>query len=266
MALLADGLCARSVVVRGETLVVPLTAEQAGHAREALAKEVYARLFRWLVGRVNASTAAVHAHAQQGRKEAVGRVALLDIFGFECFPHNSFEQLLINYANGEDRPWTIGQSVDLLIDCLAYARVIPPSSTTITHDRAAAAAVHPGRVQGGAGGVRRGGRPLGARGLRGSSVMDVCVCLRVACVMVCCVVRLKRESTFHPLEPPPKPTGQRRDPGPAGGADGRDLSPERGGLAAQGVGRRLRVQAVGSTRRPPRAGARVRGWVGLTVD
>lgn len=122
MALLADGLCARAVVVRGETLVVPLTVEQAGHARDALAKEVYARLFRWLVGRVNASTAAVHAHAK-GRKEAVGRVALLDIFGFECFPHNSFEQLLINYANGEDRRRMIGQSVDLLIDCLAYTRV-----------------------------------------------------------------------------------------------------------------------------------------------
>ena len=62
-------------------------------ARDALAKALYAALFGSLVARVNASLAA-------GRGGARGTaLSILDIYGFECFPANSFEQLMINYAN-----------------------------------------------------------------------------------------------------------------------------------------------------------------------
>lgn len=62
-------------------------------ARDALAKALYAALFASLVARVNASLAA-------GRGGASGTsLSILDIYGFECFPANSFEQLMINCAN-----------------------------------------------------------------------------------------------------------------------------------------------------------------------
>ena len=70
-----------------------LRRDAAADARDALAKALYAALFKSLVARVNASLAA-------GREGASGTsLSILDIYGFECFPANSFEQLMINYAN-----------------------------------------------------------------------------------------------------------------------------------------------------------------------
>ena len=53
---------------------------------------MYAALFRWLVTRVNAFLAV-------GKKVSGTSLSILDIYGFECFMENSFEQLCINYAN-----------------------------------------------------------------------------------------------------------------------------------------------------------------------
>jgi hypothetical protein len=75
---------------------VPITVSQANDARDALAKELYSRIFTWLVAKINASTAA----PPNPRAAAPpGTIGLLDIFGFESFQINRFEQLLINYAN-----------------------------------------------------------------------------------------------------------------------------------------------------------------------
>lgn len=60
-------------------------------SRDALAKEIYNRLFDWLVKRVNSSMD--HAYAM------TKSVGVLDIFGFEVLDSNSFEQMCINYAN-----------------------------------------------------------------------------------------------------------------------------------------------------------------------
>lgn len=75
-----------------ERIAVDLTLEAANEARDALAKALYAALFGWLVAKVNATL-----HPKQ--KGADLRLSILDIYGFECFPENSFEQLCINYAN-----------------------------------------------------------------------------------------------------------------------------------------------------------------------
>lgn len=76
---------------RGSIIMIRLSPKQAGAARDALAKALYGGLFDYLVRRVNES---LHSDAAQ-----TSSIGVLDIFGFEVFRHNSFEQLCINYAN-----------------------------------------------------------------------------------------------------------------------------------------------------------------------
>ncbi|CAK9003425.1 High molecular weight form of myosin-1 (High molecular weight form of myosin I) (HMWMI) [Durusdinium trenchii] len=64
---------------------------KAADARDALAKQIYASLFDWLIERINKSL------GQQ--KNFSHNIGVLDIFGFESFEINSFEQLCINYCN-----------------------------------------------------------------------------------------------------------------------------------------------------------------------
>lgn len=60
-------------------------------ARDALAKHIYSQLFNWVVDEINKS---LEFHGQ--RQSFIG---VLDIYGFETFETNSFEQFCINYAN-----------------------------------------------------------------------------------------------------------------------------------------------------------------------
>ncbi|KAJ0409283.1 hypothetical protein P43SY_006780 [Pythium insidiosum] len=92
---LCQKLCSRTVRARQEVYSVPLSALQAGNNRDALAKELYARLFAYLVRRVNNSI----GHSQAGKLPSYLHIDLLDIFGFESFGKNSFEQFCINFAN-----------------------------------------------------------------------------------------------------------------------------------------------------------------------
>ncbi|OZJ01921.1 Myosin-1, partial [Bifiguratus adelaidae] len=76
---------------RGSIYDVPLNIVQATAVRDALAKAIYNNLFEWIVARVN------QALVQRGASKYV--VGVLDIYGFEIFDENSFEQLCINYVN-----------------------------------------------------------------------------------------------------------------------------------------------------------------------
>lgn len=76
---------------RGSIYDVPLNPTQALAVRDALSKAVYNNLFDWIVQRVNASLKARGTVAQS--------IGILDIYGFEIFERNSFEQLCINYVN-----------------------------------------------------------------------------------------------------------------------------------------------------------------------
>ncbi|KAI9845961.1 MAG: class II myosin [Thelocarpon superellum] len=76
---------------RGSVYEVPLNPTQATAVRDALAKAVYYNLFDWIVTRVNVSLQARGVPAQS--------IGILDIYGFEIFERNSFEQLCINYVN-----------------------------------------------------------------------------------------------------------------------------------------------------------------------
>ena len=76
---------------RGSVYDVPLNGTQANAVRDALAKAIYNNLFDWIVERVNASL-----RARGAPEHSIG---ILDIYGFEIFERNSFEQLCINYVN-----------------------------------------------------------------------------------------------------------------------------------------------------------------------
>ncbi len=81
-------------------VTVYLTAEQANHSRDALAKAIYAALFQWIVQRTNKAMGNEPTGQQTSMTTGEDAfIGLLDIFGFESFKDNFFEQFLINYAN-----------------------------------------------------------------------------------------------------------------------------------------------------------------------
>uniref|UniRef100_A0A8B9TIT8 Myosin motor domain-containing protein n=1 Tax=Anas platyrhynchos TaxID=8839 RepID=A0A8B9TIT8_ANAPL len=84
-------LCHRKLVTAGETYLKPLSRQQALDSRDALAKHMYGQVFRWMASRVNRAL-----RSPEGHHTSIG---ILDIYGFEMFEFNSFEQFCINYAN-----------------------------------------------------------------------------------------------------------------------------------------------------------------------
>ncbi|XP_061782490.1 unconventional myosin-Ib isoform X6 [Nerophis lumbriciformis] len=82
----------RTVEAKLEKVSTTLNVAQAYYARDALAKNLYSRLFSWIVTRINES---IKAQAKTRHKV----MGVLDIYGFEIFDDNSFEQFIINYCN-----------------------------------------------------------------------------------------------------------------------------------------------------------------------
>ncbi|XP_061442672.1 myosin-IIIa isoform X2 [Rhineura floridana] len=93
---LQEALTSHCVVTRGETIIRPNTMEKAIDVRDATAKALYGRLFSWIVNRINALLKP--GTFLSGNEEGLN-IGILDIFGFENFKRNSFEQLCINIAN-----------------------------------------------------------------------------------------------------------------------------------------------------------------------
>uniref|UniRef100_A0A8C1E365 Myosin IHb n=1 Tax=Cyprinus carpio carpio TaxID=630221 RepID=A0A8C1E365_CYPCA len=90
--ILQEGLTHRKIEAKAEEVLSPFTAEHAKYARDALAKAIYGRTFTWLVNKINESL----VNKDSTRKTVIG---LLDIYGFEVFDVNSFEQFCINFCN-----------------------------------------------------------------------------------------------------------------------------------------------------------------------
>jgi len=90
---LKNGMTSKILTIRGEDMHVTLSAEESCAARNALAKFIYEKQFDWLVQKVNKAIG-------KGKGSELKRtIGILDIFGFEIFKVNSFEQLCINFAN-----------------------------------------------------------------------------------------------------------------------------------------------------------------------
>uniref|UniRef100_A0A8C7QSE0 Myosin IH n=1 Tax=Oncorhynchus mykiss TaxID=8022 RepID=A0A8C7QSE0_ONCMY len=89
---LQEGLTSRKIEAKTDEVLSPFTVDHAIYARDALAKAIYGRTFTWLVNKINDSM----ENKDSSRKTVIG---LLDIYGFEVFYVNSFEQFCINYCN-----------------------------------------------------------------------------------------------------------------------------------------------------------------------
>uniref|UniRef100_A0A3B3TDD5 Myosin IXA n=1 Tax=Paramormyrops kingsleyae TaxID=1676925 RepID=A0A3B3TDD5_9TELE len=94
--MLFEALTTRKTVTVGERLIVPYKLAEAGTVRDSMAKSLYSALFDWIVFRIN--------HALLNNKDLeesakILSIGVLDIFGFEDYESNSFEQFCINFAN-----------------------------------------------------------------------------------------------------------------------------------------------------------------------
>uniref|UniRef100_A0A665W0V5 Myosin VAb n=1 Tax=Echeneis naucrates TaxID=173247 RepID=A0A665W0V5_ECHNA len=88
---MAHWLCHRKLQTTTETYVKSVSKINAVNGRDALAKHIYAKLFSWIVASIN--------NALKSAAKQHSFIGVLDIYGFETFDVNSFEQFCINYAN-----------------------------------------------------------------------------------------------------------------------------------------------------------------------
>ncbi|XP_046897317.1 unconventional myosin-IXAa isoform X3 [Hypomesus transpacificus] len=94
--MLFEALTTRKTVTVGERLIVPYKLAEAGTVRDSMSKSLYSALFDWIVFRIN------HALLNNRDLEDTAKIlsiGVLDIFGFEDYENNSFEQFCINFAN-----------------------------------------------------------------------------------------------------------------------------------------------------------------------
>lgn len=90
----AKWITKKQLITRGEKITSNLTQQQAVVVRDSVAKFIYSSLFDWLVDNINRGLAT-----DEVLERVQTFIGVLDIYGFEHFAKNSFEQFCINYAN-----------------------------------------------------------------------------------------------------------------------------------------------------------------------
>ncbi|XP_031564569.1 unconventional myosin-VIIa-like [Actinia tenebrosa] len=94
----------KSTYASGEVIYSPLSDSKATDVRDAFVKGLYGKTFVWIVRKINASI-----YKPKDEKDGRTSIGVLDIFGFEVFDVNSFEQLCINYANENLQQFFVAQ-------------------------------------------------------------------------------------------------------------------------------------------------------------
>jgi myosin heavy subunit len=125
---LAATMTKRTMTTRGETFLISLKAIDATHARNALCKTMYSSLFSSIVHYLNGCISGSVRGMSEDVRSALTSIGVLDIFGYESFETNSFEQLLINYAN-ESLQCTFNQQVFLAELRLFHSEQVKTSLT-----------------------------------------------------------------------------------------------------------------------------------------
>lgn len=97
-----DSLTQRVIAARGDVMKKTHNISEAEFGRDALAKAIYDRLFTWIINRINQAILPKTKY----RNTVIG---VLDIYGFEIFDVNSFEQFCINYCNEKLQQLFIGK-------------------------------------------------------------------------------------------------------------------------------------------------------------
>ncbi|XP_036047666.1 unconventional myosin-IXa isoform X2 [Onychomys torridus] len=94
--MLFEALVTRKTVTVGEKLILPYKLAEAVTVRNSMAKSLYSALFDWIVFRINHALLNSKDLEHDTKTLSIG---VLDIFGFEDYENNSFEQFCINFAN-----------------------------------------------------------------------------------------------------------------------------------------------------------------------
>lgn len=94
--MLFEALVTRKTVTVGEKLILPYKLAEAVTVRNSMAKSLYSALFDWIVFRINHALLNSKDLEKDTKTLSIG---VLDIFGFEDYENNSFEQFCINFAN-----------------------------------------------------------------------------------------------------------------------------------------------------------------------
>lgn len=102
---LNEALTQRVIAARGDVMRKNHNLSEAEYGRDALAKAIYVKLFTWIVEKIN-SVIQVSQNVESRYNRVIG---VLDIYGFEIFDNNSFEQFCINYCNEKLQQLFIGE-------------------------------------------------------------------------------------------------------------------------------------------------------------
>lgn len=94
---LTEALISNVSTIKGERIQSWKSLREANDSRDALAKDLYSRLFGWIVGQINRNIWPNQRRQSQLTRGA--SIGLLDLSGFENFKQNGFDQLLINISN-----------------------------------------------------------------------------------------------------------------------------------------------------------------------
>ena len=104
-----EAILTKNITVGGKTIQKAQTVAMAAEKRDALAKLTYSCVFAWLITCVNETLdrTSNNDSVKPKKKRGLGDssadesvfIGVLDIYGFECFNENGYEQLLINYCN-----------------------------------------------------------------------------------------------------------------------------------------------------------------------
>ncbi|KAK1936386.1 myosin B [Babesia divergens] len=86
-----EALTTKVVTIQGENIMSAITVSAAEVNVRALAKDLYGSLFEFCIEKINSIITFDDENARW--------IGILDIYGFEYFQRNTYEQLLINYAN-----------------------------------------------------------------------------------------------------------------------------------------------------------------------